>query len=101
MSRHGCVRPGADLAASTAETFENRDRELDAVSVALTTALTAAEATSFQWVAFTRCANLDSAPATIGEIRSPLRQFLIPVIAANAEGRDFNDSWPASGHWHV
>ena len=60
--------------------------------------------TSNQWSAFIRRSNLDSAPATLEEIREPLRQFLIPVItaiAAIAEGRDFTGSWPAGGPWHM
>jgi len=92
---------GAELAASIAKTFANRETELDADPVALTTAFTTAGTTSNQWSAFIRRSNLDSAPATLEEIREPLRQFLIPVITANAEGRDFTGSWAAGGPWHM
>lgn len=95
------VFAGAELATSIAKTFANRETELDADPVALTTAFTTAGTTSNQWSAFIRRSNLDSAPATLEEIREPLRQFLIPVITANAEGRDFTGSWPAGGPWHM
>lgn len=92
---------GADLAASIAKTFENRGTDLDADPVALTAAFTTAETTSNQWTAFIRRSNLPAAPATLEEIRDPLRQFLVPVMTAIKEGRKFTGSWPAGGPWHV
>ena len=63
------------------------------------TTFTAAENTRKQWTAFVRRSKLDSAPATLDEIRESLRQFLVPVATALVEGRDFADIWIAPGPW--
>jgi hypothetical protein len=85
------------LAASIAKTFENRGAELDSDPVALTEAFTTAGPASNQWTAFIRRSNLDAALATLEELREPVRQFLVPVITAITEDRDFTGSWPAGG----
>ena len=91
---------GTELAASIAKTFERRRTELDASPVALTATFTSAETAQSQWAAFIRRSNLVNAPATLEEIREPLRQFLLPVVAAITEGRDFTGIWRAGGPWH-
>jgi hypothetical protein len=90
---------GKELTAAIANTFENRETELEPDPVALTAAFTAAANTSAQWAAFIRRSNLPSAPATLEEIRLPLRQFLVPVATAIVEGRDFAELWSAGGPW--
>jgi len=92
---------GTDLAAAIAGTFTNRRTELDANPIALTEAFTNAEAARNQWAAFIRRSNLVDAPATLEEIREPLRRFLIPVVDAITEGRDFTSTWPAGGPWRT
>lgn len=92
---------GAELVTSVAKTFEKRGTELGANPIALTEAFTDAQTTQRQWAAFIRRSNLVDAPATLEEIREPLRQFLIPVVAAVIEGRAFTAIWPAGGPWQT
>ena len=92
---------GAELVTSVAKTFEKRGTDLDANPVSLTEAFTDAQTTQRQWAAFIRRSNHVDAPATLEEIREPLRQFLIPVVAAVTEGRAFTATWPAGGPWHT
>jgi len=91
---------GKELAVAIANTFENRETELESDPVALAAVFTAAKNTSTQWAAFIRRSNLPSAPASLEEIRLPLRQFLVPVATAIVEGRDFAGLWTAGGPWH-
>ena len=90
---------GTELAGAIAKTFENRKTELEANPVALTATFTTAENTSKQWAAFIRRSSIPSAPATIEEIREPLRQLLVPVATAIVEARDFSGRWTAGGPW--
>ena len=90
---------GAELARAIGKTFDNRGTELDPNPVALTAVFAKAENTQKQWAAFVRRSKLADAPATLEEIREPLRQFLVPVATAVAEGRDFTDRWGAPGPW--
>ena len=92
---------GAELAAAIAKTFENRGTELDAAPVALNSAFTDAQTTKSQWAGFIRRSNLPSAPETLELIREPLREFLLPVLAALAEGREFTRTWLAGGPWRA
>jgi hypothetical protein len=92
---------GAELAVSIAKTFANRGTEPDGDPIALTTAFTDTETTKRQWTAFIRRSNLADAPATLEQLREPLRQFLLPVVAAITEGRDFTGNWPAGGPWRI
>ena len=90
---------GADLARAIEKTFENRSTEFEPDPVALTAAFTTSENAQKQWTAFVRRSQLKDAPATLDEIREPIRQFLVPVATALAEGRDFTDRWGAPGPW--
>ena len=86
---------GAELARAIGKTFDNRSTELDPDPVALTAAFTASQDAQKQWAAFVRRSKLEDAPATLEGIREPLRQFLVPVARALAEGQDFADHWSA------
>ncbi len=90
---------GAELARAIGKTFGHRGTELASDPIALTAAFTASENTQKQWAAFVRRSKLEDVPATLEEIREPLRQFLVPVATALAEGRDFADRWGAPGPW--
>ena len=90
---------GKELAVAIANAFENRETELESDPIALTAAFTTAENASTQWAAFIRRSNLPSAPATLEEIRLPLRQFLVPTAAAIVEGREFSKLWTGGGPW--
>ena len=90
---------GAELARAIGKTFDNRSTELDPDPVALTAAFTKSENAQNQWAAFVRRSKLDGAPARLEEIREPLRQFLVPVATALAQGRAFADHWGAPGPW--
>ncbi len=92
---------GTDLAAAIAKTFENRGTALDGDLIALTGAFTNAETTRNQWAAFIRRSNLADAPATLEEIREPLRRFLVPVLDAITKGREFTGIWLAGGPWRT
>jgi len=83
----------AELARAIGKTFDNRTTELDPDPVALTAALTASQDAQKQWAAFVRRSKLDGAQAGLEEIREPLRQFLVPVATALAQGRAFADHW--------
>jgi len=90
---------GAELARAIGQTFAARSTELDTNPVALTAAFTTAENTQKQWTAFVRRSRLQGVPATLEELRDPLRRFLVPVATALAEGNDFADYWAAPGPW--
>jgi hypothetical protein len=90
---------GATLAEAIAKTFENRETELESDPVALSAAFTTAENSSKQWAAFIRRSNLAGAPATLENIREPLRQFLVPVATAIVEDREFTGLWTRGGPW--
>ena len=92
---------GPDLAGSIARTFERRGTRLDANPAALTAAFTNAETTQNQWAAFIRRSNLVDAPATLEDIREPLREFVLPVVAAITEKRAFTGRWRAGGPWRT
>jgi len=90
---------GTDLAVAIARTFAKRGTALDANPIALTEAFTNAEATRNQWAAFLRRSNLVDTPATLEEIREPLRRFLIPVVDAITKDQEFTGTWPVGGPW--
>jgi hypothetical protein len=90
---------GADLSEAIRKTFEHRHTGLDPAPVALTSAFTAAEKTQQQWAAFIKRSNLISGPATLEEIREPLRLFLLPVATAISQGNRFTKRWKAPGPW--
>ena len=90
---------GTELAAAIVKIFEKRGTALDANPIALTETFTNTETARNQWAAFLRRSNLVDAPATLEAIREVLRQFLIPVVDAITEGRDFTDTWPVGGPW--
>jgi hypothetical protein len=92
---------GTDLAAAIARTFANRGTALDANPIVLTDTFTNAEAARNQWAAFLRRSNLVDAPATLEDIREPLRRFLLPVVDAITKDRDFTDTWSAGGPWRT
>ena len=92
---------GTDLAESIARTFDRRGTRLDANPIALTAAFTNAETTRRQWAAFIRRTNLGDAPATIEEIREPIREFVLPVVSALVEKRAFTGRWRAGGPWRT
>ena len=90
---------GVDLAAAIKKTFEHRETSISPDPVALTPAFATAENTQKQWAAFVKRTNLIDAPATFDEIRSPLREFLLPVAAALASGKSFSGRWSSPGPW--
>ena len=67
----------------------------------MSSAFTDAQTTKSQWAGFIRRSNLASAPETLEQIREPLGEFLLPVMAAITEGRDFNRTWPAGRPWRA
>jgi hypothetical protein len=92
---------GAELARAISETFRNRGTGIDADPVALTPAFTEAEPAKKQWAAFVRRSAIEGAPSTLDDLREPLRDFLLPIARALADGREFTAEWPASGPWRA
>ena len=90
---------GVELAAAIEKTFRNRGTQLDTDPIALTVEFTQAESAMAQWTAFVNRSRLESAPATLDQLREPLRAFLLPITEAIDDGRVPNDIWPASGPW--
>ncbi len=90
---------GDELSIAIEKTFRNRRTEIDAAPVALTTRFTEAESTKAQWAAFVKRSQLESAPASLDELREPLREFLIPIAEAIRDGRRPNERWSAPGPW--
>lgn len=90
---------GPVLAEAIRKTFANRETELEVDPVALTSSFTATDATQKQWAALIKRSKLDSAPATLDEIREFLCAFLLPVVTVLVEGREFTSEWVAPGPW--
>ena len=90
---------GADLAAAIEKTFHNRGTGMDTDPVALTETFTTAEPTQRQWTAFVKRSNLAGAPDSLGDLREPLRAFLLPIADAIASATAFDDVWSAPGPW--
>ena len=90
---------GADLAKAIQETFRNRDTSIETDPVALTSAFTGQDTVRKQWAGFLKRSNLHGGPATLDEIRVPLRVFLLPVADALAAKRPFIARWIAPGPW--
>ena len=90
---------GADLAKAVQETFRNRDTSVETDPVALTPAFTRQETVRKQWTGFLKRSNLSVGPATLDEIREPLRAFLLPVAGALAAKKPFTALWKAPGPW--
>jgi hypothetical protein len=77
-------------------TFRHRGTEVDINPVGLRPAFTAS--VQQLWKAFLRSSSISAAPA-LDEMRELLREFLLPVAAAVANGREFNQQWLAPGPW--
>lgn len=92
---------GSELAQAISQTFAHRETEIDASPIALSTEFTTSEAVQMQWSAFVRRSQLDAGPATLEEIREPLREFLLPLAEALARAETFRDVWVAPGRWQA
>jgi Nucleotidyl transferase AbiEii toxin, Type IV TA system len=90
---------GSVLSDAIARTFRNRGTEVEVEPVGLTSSFTTSETARIPWAAFLRKSNLESKASTLEEIRKPLREFLLPVAAAVAEGRKFDKKWSPPGPW--
>ena len=90
---------GNELATAVRKTFENRNTDIDADPVALTSSFTADEKTEMQWKAFIKRMRIEHYPGSLDEIREPLRQFLIPIAEALVAGETFEAKWIAPGGW--
>jgi len=90
---------GVELACAIEKTFKNRKAKLDTEPVALTPEFMASKKSQTMWAAFVRRSMLTGAPETLESIREPLRQFLLPVMAALAQGQAFDAQWTAPGPW--
>lgn len=90
---------GSELAQAVTKTFANRRLDVDPNPVALTRTFMARAETQLQWSAFVKRSKLEHAPATLEELRDPLREFLIPVATAVAHGGSFSGRWPPGGPW--
>ena len=90
---------GNELATAVRKTFYNRNTDIDADPVALTSSFTADEKTEMQWKAFIKRMRIEHHPGSLDEIREPLRQFLIPIAETLVAGETFEAKWIAPGGW--
>jgi len=90
---------GEVLSQAIARTLAHRETEIERNPVALTSTFTASDTVAKQWRAFVRRTQLGSVPATLEEIREPLRVFLLPLATALHKDKAFSKTWKAPGPW--
>lgn len=91
---------GAGLAASIAATFKRRKTPLpDGVPFALTEKFGGDPTKREQWQAFVKRGRLKLVESNLMTVIEAVHDFLMPVVAAIAEGGKFNGHWPKGGPW--
>lgn len=86
-----------ELATAIRTTFERRRTAVPETPLALTPAFAALEGKPEQWSAFERKNRL--AHADFREVVRDLSAFLLPVVAALAQRRQFDRKWLPGGPW--
>jgi predicted nucleotidyltransferase component of viral defense system len=93
---------GRILAQAIRATLERRRTELPQTPpVALTPQFAQEPSKITQWKAFLRRNQLDVGGADLAQIVDLLGHFLLPPLAAIADGRGFAGRWPPGGPWVV
>jgi hypothetical protein len=52
-----------------------------------------------QWAAFVRRARLRESQSDLKELIGVLREFIMPVVEAARQQKEFASHWPAGGLW--
>jgi predicted nucleotidyltransferase component of viral defense system len=90
---------GATLAEAMSRTFANRETKIDPDPVCFRSEFFGMNPAATQWQAFLNKAPGVDAPSTLAEVAGQLRDFLLPVVEAVGNGRQFEGRWEAPGPW--
>jgi hypothetical protein len=96
----GFAFEGATLGEAIRSTFATRGTTLPVdAPLALTSEFYDDQQKKAQWKAFLSKAHLDSQGKPLSEIAESIRDFLMPVSTAVADGKEFNQNWRHAGPW--
>jgi hypothetical protein len=90
---------GPVVAEAIVRTFNRRQTQIIVDPVCFTDEFARDSTKAVQWTAFIRNGKLIDAPTTFEEAVVLIRIFLLPVLEAINEKRDFLPSWRAQGPW--
>ena len=90
---------GEVLSRAIIECFIRRGVEAVAEPVALSSEFTDDPAKATQWRAFKRKSRLDGVSDDLADLISAIADFLMPILSAISEGKDFKGSWKPIGPW--
>jgi len=93
---------GATLVMAVGATFKRRRTDLpQAVPTGLSEEFATDEHKITQWKAFLARSQLEEAEIELAQVINELRTFLIPVLDAAANAKNFAHSWVNGGPWAV
>ena len=93
---------GSTLSAAIAATFKRRQATLPTdTPIALSSEFAEDSQKQLQWRAFLNRGKLDGEEAGLEEVIAALRQFLMPPMAAAAEGTTSDMVWSPPGPWRA
>ena len=91
---------GETLVMAIGEIFNRRHTELPLrMPTGLSDEFANDEYKITQWTAFLARSQLEGAGVSLVQVINELRTFLIPVLDAAANSRNFSDSWANGGPW--
>ena len=91
---------GSTLSKAIKTTFETRGTHIPAdAPLASTPEFYDDQQKNAQWKAFLNKSRLDANAKTLTEIAAALREFLIPISAAVAQGEALDQVWRPAGPW--
>lgn len=92
---------GPTLAAALNATFTRRGTEFpeNGLPLALTDEFASDPTKQRQWAAFRKKITDGTAPTNLDALLIPLRSFLLPLLGALSEEREFAAKWPPGGSW--
>ena len=90
---------GRELSAALLATFTHRETDLSSEPpLALTAGFFADAAVQGQWSAFLAKSEIE-APESLGEVCIAIEEFIMPAVAAAAEGQDLESTWSLDDGW--
>jgi len=93
---------GALLTEAVCETFKRRTTDVPTEPLAFSESFATDADKVTQWNAFTRRTRLgDLAPSEFKDVVQGLGVFLGPIARALSDGKQFDDTWVASGPWKL
>ena len=90
---------GDVLANAIQQTFARRQTALAVEPTCFTETFASDASKMAQWKAFVRRVRVTDMPQEFTGVMKPIRAFVQPIIAALAEGRDFDHRWSPGGPW--